>query len=316
MLYAQRPAHAAAPGERPNAHRLHRTRSDGREHGSPPAPRRTRDRRLQPDAREDARDRGRGRDRGLLDRRARRQAREAPRRLGHGPGGRRHRGADRGAARAPRARRHDHRRRQHELPRRRPATRGARQEGHQLRRRGDVGRDLGAPGGLLPDGRRRRRRGRPARAGVHDPRARGRLHARGRPGRGPLREDGPQRDRVRPDAGVRRRLRDPARLATTSSTSAAIADLWSHGSVVRSWLLELLARAFAREGQDLAHQGLGRRLRRGPLDGAGGDRPRRPGAHHHALAPDPLPLPPGRLLRAKVLAALRNEFGGHAVKTE
>src|SRR5262245_25837302 len=32
-----------------------------------------------------------------------------------------------------------------------------------------------------------------------------------------------------------------------------IAELWGHGSVVRSWLLELLARAYASEGADLAH---------------------------------------------------------------
>ena len=65
-----------------------------------------------------------------------------------------------------------------------------------------------------------------------------------------------------------------------------------------------------------APQGLGRRLGRGPLDGPGGHRPRRPGAGHHALAADPVPLAPGRSYGAKVLAALRNEFGGHAVKTE
>ena len=32
-----------------------------------------------------------------------------------------------------------------------------------------------------------------------------------------------------------------------------IADLWNHGSVVRSWLLELAADAFASNGQDLEH---------------------------------------------------------------
>ena len=86
------------------------------------APRRPRDRRLQPDAGEDAGDRRRGRDRVVLDRGAGRRAREAARGLDHGPGRRRHRGPDRRAARAPRAGRHDHRRRQHELPRRRRAA--------------------------------------------------------------------------------------------------------------------------------------------------------------------------------------------------
>ena len=70
------------------------------------------------------------------------------------------------------------------------------------------------------------------------------------------------------------------------------------GSVVRSWLLELAARAFKANGAGpRAHQGLRRRLRRGPLDDPGGDRPRRPGAGHHALAADPLPLAPGRFVR-------------------
>ena len=39
------------------------------------------------------------------------------------------------------------------------------------------------------------------------------------PGAGPLREDGPQRHRVRADAGLRRGLRDHARVASTRSTS-------------------------------------------------------------------------------------------------
>ena len=111
------------PNGTPHAHRLHRPRPDGREHGPPPAPRRPRDRRLQPDAREDPGDREGGRRGGLLDRGAGREAGEAARGLDHGPGRRRHRGPDRGAARAPGAGRHDHRRRQHELPRRRPAPR-------------------------------------------------------------------------------------------------------------------------------------------------------------------------------------------------
>jgi len=34
---------------------------------------------------------------------------------------------------------------------------------------------------------------------------------------------------------------------------AAISEMWMHGSVVRSWLLELAVRAFKSEGQDLHH---------------------------------------------------------------
>ena len=79
---------------------------------------------------------------------------------------------------------------------------------------------------------------------------------------------------------------------------AAISEMWMHGSVVRS----LAARA-PRPGVQVrgpgpgAPQGLGRGLRRGPLDRPGGDRPRRPGAGDHALAADAVPVAPGRLLR-------------------
>ena len=74
-------------------------------------------------------------------------------------------------------------------------------------------------------------------------------------GRRPLRQDDPQRHRVRPDAGVRRRLRHPASHAgrrlgrrpstATTSTSPTIAEVWRRGSVVASWLLDLTAMALA-----------------------------------------------------------------------
>ena len=57
------------------------------------------------------------------------------------------------------------------------------------------------------------------RADLSRARARGRLSARRRPRRRPLREDDPQRHRVRPDAGVRRRLRADARERRSRSTS-------------------------------------------------------------------------------------------------
>ena len=73
---------------------------------------------------------------------------------------------------------------------------------------------------------------------------------------------------------------------------ARVADLWMHGSVVRSWLLELLGRALRRAGPGpRAPQGLGGRLGRGPLDRPGGDRPRRPGARHHASPSRPASAP-------------------------
>ena len=57
--------------------------------------------------------------------------------------------------------------------------------------------------------------------------------------------------------------------------NAKIAHLWMQGSVVRSWLCELAARAFEQEGNDLARpRGLHRGLRRGPLDDRGRDRRR------------------------------------------
>ena len=98
---------------------------------------------------------------------------------------------------------------------------------------------------------------------------------------------------------------------------AQIAGIWRYGS--RRAHLAAGAASTTRSSKDHdfdGDQGLGGRLGRGSLDGPGGDRPRRARAGHHALAPGPLPLPPGRQLRGKVLAALRNEFGGHAVKTE
>jgi 6-phosphogluconate dehydrogenase len=95
-----------------------------------------------------------------------------------------------------------------------------------------------------------------------------------------------------------------------------IADLWNHGSVVRSWLLELAERAFAAQGNDLAHL-------RGWVADSGEGR----WTVQEAIDRDvPAPVITLALLNrfrsrqddsygSKVLAALRNEFGGHAVKT-
>ena len=56
---------------------------------------------------------------------------------------------------------------------------------------------------------------------------------------------------------------------------AQIANLWGQGSVVRSWLLELAARAFDADGNDLRIGGLRQRFRRGAMDTRVRDRPRR-----------------------------------------
>ena len=97
--------------------------------------------------------------------------------------------------------------------------------------------------------------------------------------------------------------------------NAKIANLWMQGSVVRSWLCELAARAFEQEGNDLARlepyvedSGEGRWTVEDAID-------RR----------IPMPVITASLFErfssrgqnafaAKVNAALRNQFGGHAVK--
>jgi 6-phosphogluconate dehydrogenase len=97
---------------------------------------------------------------------------------------------------------------------------------------------------------------------------------------------------------------------------AAIAELWNHGSVVRSWLLELAASAFAQD-QDFIH-----------LKGWVADSGEGRWTVQEAIDKDvPAPVITLSLLnrfrtrqddsyQGKVLAALRNEFGGHPVKTE
>ena len=95
-----------------------------------------------------------------------------------------------------------------------------------------------------------------------------------------------------------------------------IAELWQHGSVVRSWLNELAAMAFARDASlaDIkgwvADSGEGRWTVQEAID---------------LDVPAPV-ITLSLLMRlrsrqedsfgAKVIAALRNEFGGHAVKAE
>ena len=97
----------------------------------------------------------------------------------------------------------------------------------------------------------------------------------------------------------------------------AISELWMQGFVVRSWLLELAVRAFKANGQDLEHL-------KGYVEDSGEGRWTVQDAIDHDV---PAPVITLSLLTrfrsrqedsygAKVLAALRNEFGGHAVKTE
>ncbi len=96
-----------------------------------------------------------------------------------------------------------------------------------------------------------------------------------------------------------------------------ITGVWRHGSVIRSWLLDLLEDAFDKEGNDLA--------RIGPyVDDSGTGRWTVDYALEKAV---PVPAIANALFQRfdsrteerfayKTIAALRNQFGGHAVKEE
>jgi 6-phosphogluconate dehydrogenase len=97
--------------------------------------------------------------------------------------------------------------------------------------------------------------------------------------------------------------------------NAKIAHLWGQGSVVRSWLCELAARAFEADGNDL-------QAIEGYTEDSGEGRWTIADATAHDV---PTPVITASLyarLRSRgngefadrVLAALRNQFGGHAVK--
>jgi 6-phosphogluconate dehydrogenase len=97
---------------------------------------------------------------------------------------------------------------------------------------------------------------------------------------------------------------------------AGVADLWGQGSVVRSWLLELLSDAFKKD-KDLSSI-------KGYVQDSGEGRWTASEAIERGI---PAPVIIHSLLMrfrsrqdesfsAKILAALRNEFGGHAVKKE
>ncbi|OQY91808.1 MAG: 6-phosphogluconate dehydrogenase (decarboxylating) [Chloroflexi bacterium UTCFX4] len=96
-----------------------------------------------------------------------------------------------------------------------------------------------------------------------------------------------------------------------------VAQVWQQGSVVRSWLLDLAVNAFAKHGNDLA------RIKGWVADSGEGR-----WTVEAAMAEDvPAPVITLALIQrfvsrqdesfsAQVLAALRNEFGGHEVKSE
>jgi 6-phosphogluconate dehydrogenase len=98
---------------------------------------------------------------------------------------------------------------------------------------------------------------------------------------------------------------------------AAVAEAWMHGTVIRSWLLELLGRAFAQHGEGLGDI-------RGWVEDSGEGR----WTVQEAIDLDvPAQVIVTSLMArfrsrqeesygARVLAALRQQFGGHAIKTE
>ena len=98
---------------------------------------------------------------------------------------------------------------------------------------------------------------------------------------------------------------------------AGVAKAWQHGTVIRSWLLELAGLAFEQHGEDLADI-------RGWVADSGEGR----WTVREAIELDvPAPVITLSLLArfasrqdesfsAKVTAALRQQFGGHAVKSE
>jgi 6-phosphogluconate dehydrogenase len=97
---------------------------------------------------------------------------------------------------------------------------------------------------------------------------------------------------------------------------AAIAGMWQQGSVIRSWLLELAGDAFTREGNDLESI-------RGWVADSGEGRWTVMDAIEHDVPAPVITLSLIQRFRSRrdpdsfsdrVLAALRNEFGGHAIK--
>jgi 6-phosphogluconate dehydrogenase len=96
-----------------------------------------------------------------------------------------------------------------------------------------------------------------------------------------------------------------------------VADLWNHGAVVRSWLLELAVDAFKEEGDSLE--------KIAPyVDDSGTARWTSEYAIKNAIPVPAITLSlyqrfasrQDEAYSAKVIAALRNQFGGHAVKEE
>ena len=138
-----------------------------------------------------------------------------------------------------------------------------------------------------------------------------------------LREDDPQRHRVRPDAGVRRGLRHlpqrelrgaAGRTCATTSTLDDIAEVWRRGSVVSSWLLDLTAIALAEDPKLDGYTGF--------VQDSGEGRWTVMAAIEESVPADVLTASLYTRFRSrqdhtfaeKVLSAMRAGFGGHTEK--
>ncbi len=97
---------------------------------------------------------------------------------------------------------------------------------------------------------------------------------------------------------------------------AAVARMWNNGSVIRSWLLELAGNAFEKEGSDLE-------AIKGYVSDSGEGRWTVAEAIDHDVPAPVITLALIERFRSRrepdsytdrVLAALRNEFGGHAIR--
>ena len=119
---------------------------------------------------------------------------------------------------------------------------------------------------------------RAARADLRDARARGRLRARRPARRGALREDGPQRDRVRADAVVRGGVRDHGALRVRPRPARDLRHLALRlgRPLVAARAAALGVRAARRQAR--GHRAVRRGLGRGPLDDHRGDQRERAGA--------------------------------------
>ena len=139
------------------------------------------------------------------------------------------------------------------------------------------------------------------------------VHA-GRVGCGPLLQDGPQRHRVRHDAGLRRGCEDLQKVDMVDDVTAVF-DSWREGTVVRSWLLDLLVKALEEDP--------GLSMIRGYADDSGEGRWTVEAAIDNAVPMHTIAaslfarfssrqdeLPPAM----QAVAAMRQQFGGHAVQ--